>query len=196
MFKKTFRIIKKNNSNNEMSIIPVIYFDEMGLAEESPHNPLKVIHSELEYDDREQKVGFVGISNWKLDASKMNRAIFLGVPNLEESDLQETATEIAQNLNAQIYIKYKELFSNLVKTYWNYKDFTKTKNQSEFHGLRDFYHLIKNAMFYLIEINDKNIKNEINIKEQSYQIGLKSLFRNFDGLKEPFDSYEEIKKNI
>ena len=124
----------------------------------------------------------------------MNRAIFLGVPNLEESDLQETATEIAQNLNAQIYIKYKELFSNLVKTYWNYKDFTKTKNQSEFHGLRDFYHLIKNAMFYLIEINDKNIKNEINIKEQSYQIGLKSLFRNFDGLKEPFDSYEEIKK--
>ena len=132
--KKHLEKIKKNNSNNEMSIIPVIYFDEMGLAEESPHNPLKVIHSELEYDDREQKVGFVGISNWKLDASKMNRAIFLGVPNLEESDLQETATEIAQNLNAQIYIKYKELFSNLVKTYWNYKDFTKTINQSEFHS--------------------------------------------------------------
>ena len=59
----------------------------MGLAEESPHNPLKVIHSELEFDDREQKIGFVGISNWKLDASKMNRAIFLGVPNLEENDL-------------------------------------------------------------------------------------------------------------
>ena len=81
----------------------------MGLAEESPHNPLKVIHSELEFDDREQKIGFVGISNWKLDASKMNRAIFLGVPNLEENDLKTTANEIAQNLDEQISIKYKEL---------------------------------------------------------------------------------------
>ena len=113
--KKHLEKIQKNNSKNENSIIPVIYFDEMGLAEESPHNPLKVIHSELEYDDREQKVGFVGISNWKLDASKMNRAIFLGVPNLEEKDLQETAEEIAQNLDEQIYIKYKERHKLFIK---------------------------------------------------------------------------------
>jgi len=33
---------KKNN-------ISMIFFDEMGLAEHSPNNPLKVIHSELEY---------------------------------------------------------------------------------------------------------------------------------------------------
>ena len=105
-----------------------------------------------------------------------------------------TANEIAHNLDEQISIKYKELFSNLVKTYWNYKNFTKSKTQSEFHGLRDFYHLIKNAIFYLTEANNKNINEDINIIEQSYQIGLKSLYRNFDGLKEPFNSYEEIKK--
>ena len=96
---------KEVKKENKESIIPVVYFDEMGLAEESPHNPLKVIHSELEYDDREQKFGFVGISNWKLDASKMNRAIFLGVPNLEENDLQETANQIAKNLDEHISIK-------------------------------------------------------------------------------------------
>ena len=52
----------------------MIFFDEMGLAEYSPNNPLKVIHSELEYDlnEGDNKVAFVGISNWRLDASKMN----------------------------------------------------------------------------------------------------------------------------
>jgi predicted ribosome-associated RNA-binding protein Tma20 len=74
------------------------------------------------------------------------------------------------------------------------QNFTKTKNQSEFHGLRDFYHLIKNTMYYLIEINKINNKEEINIIEKSYEIGIKSLYRNFDGLREPFNSFEEIKK--
>ena len=185
---------KKLKEEVNEDIIPVVYFDEMGLAEESPHNPLKVIHFELEYDDMDQKIGFVGISNWKLDAAKMNRAIFLGVPTLEEKDLQETATEIAENLDNQLYLKFRELISNLVTTYWNYKSFTKTKNQSEFHGLRDFYHLIKNTMFYLTELNKQNDNNQINTMEKSYEIGIKSLYRNFDGLREPFDSYEEIKK--
>ena len=40
----------------------MIYFDEMGLAEHSPNNPLKVIHSQLEYDENKgyKKVAFVG----------------------------------------------------------------------------------------------------------------------------------------
>ena len=186
-----------NNDNNiKNSIIPVIYFDEMGLAEESPHNPLKVFHSELEYNDKEQNYRFVGISNWKLDASKMNRAIFLGVPNLELDDLKETANENILNIDKNIYRKYEDLFNNLVKTYWKYKKFTQTKNQREFHGLRDFYHLIKNAIFYLINLEKENEKNkeELNLIEKTYQIGIKSLYRNFDGLKEPFNSYEEVKK--
>lgn len=45
----------------------------MGLAEQSPHLPLKVLHAELEHPD----VAFVGISNWTLDASKVNRVRFL-----------------------------------------------------------------------------------------------------------------------
>ena len=186
-----------NNDNNiKNSIIPVIYFDEMGLAEESPHNPLKVFHSELEYNDKEQNYRFVGISNWKLDASKMNRAIFLGVPNLGLDDLKETANEIVLNIDKNIYKKYEEFFNNLVATYWEYKKFTQNKNQREFHGLRDFYHLIKNATFYLINLEKENEKNkeELNLIEKTYQIGIKSLYRNFDGLKEPFNSYEEVKK--
>ena len=43
------------------NILPVIVFDEIGLAELSKHNPLKVLHNHLELENRE--VGFVGISN-------------------------------------------------------------------------------------------------------------------------------------
>ena len=187
-------LLNKEEEEIKENIIPVVYFDEMGLAEESPYNPLKVIHSELEYDDREKKFGFVGISNWKLDASKMNRTIFLAVPNLEEKDLEETANEIAQNIDREIPIIYKELIDNLVKTYWNYKNFLKEKSLREFHGLRDFYHLIKNTIHYLIEEKKTNNNPNENIMEKSYKIGIKSLYRNFDGLKEPFNSFEKIKE--
>ena len=61
------------------NILPVVVFDEIGLAELSKHNPLKVLHSLLELENRE--VGFVGISNWRLDASKMNRALYLARPD-------------------------------------------------------------------------------------------------------------------
>ena len=71
------------------NIISLLYFDEI-LAEISKNNPLKVIHSELEYDDEfENKIAFVGISNWSLDASKMNRSIFLFVNELDEEDLED-----------------------------------------------------------------------------------------------------------
>jgi hypothetical protein len=45
------------------------------LCEKSEHNPLKVLHSLLEPENEEEKVAFIGISNWALDASKMNRGI-------------------------------------------------------------------------------------------------------------------------
>ncbi len=56
--------------------MPVIFFDEIGLAEQSSHNPLKILHNYLEIENI--NFAFVGISNYRLDASKMNRAIFIG----------------------------------------------------------------------------------------------------------------------
>lgn len=46
-------------------IIPVVLLDEVGLAEISKHNPLKVLHSLLEPAfGQTAKVAVVGISNW------------------------------------------------------------------------------------------------------------------------------------
>jgi hypothetical protein len=70
---------EKYLDNQTLNILPVITFDEIGLAEISKHNPLKTLHSLLELENC--KVGFVGISNWRLDASKMNRALYLARPD-------------------------------------------------------------------------------------------------------------------
>ena len=56
--------------------------DEVGLAEISKYNPLKVLHGllEPEYPKESLDVAVVGISNWALDSAKMNRAIHLSRP--------------------------------------------------------------------------------------------------------------------
>ena len=61
----------------------MILFDELGLAEKSESNPLKVLHSKLEYVGNEEGVSFFVISNYSLDAAKVNKAMNLSVPNLE-----------------------------------------------------------------------------------------------------------------
>ena len=56
----------------------VVILDEIGLAEKAENNPLKVLHRMLE----PPKVAFIGLSNWSLDAAKMNRAVHASRPPL------------------------------------------------------------------------------------------------------------------
>ena len=65
----------------------MIYFDEMVLGEISKNNLLKVIISQLKYNENEQKILFIVISNWTLDASKMNRKIHFFIPESDKEDL-------------------------------------------------------------------------------------------------------------
>ena len=57
-YKDRNKIKKKKKNDN---LISVLYFDEMGLTEISPNNLLKVIHSQLEYNENEdsKKIAFV-----------------------------------------------------------------------------------------------------------------------------------------
>ena len=167
---------KRNVEKGVEKIISMIYFDEMGLAEVSPNNPLKVIHSQLEYDENEDKIAFVGISNWTLDASKMNRGIYLAIPEPDEEDLQKTALTIAESYDNEISNTYADFFRNLASTYYHYKLILNTKNKLEdFHGSRDFYNYIKNAT-NLIRGNNEIDENLLT------QTGMQVLERNFGGI--------------
>lgn len=59
---KAFERANRYLKTDAINILPVVVFDEIGLAELSKHNPLKVLHSLLEQENRE--IAFVGISNW------------------------------------------------------------------------------------------------------------------------------------
>jgi hypothetical protein len=170
----------------------MIFFDEMGLAERSPNNPLKAIHSQLEYDDNEFKIAFVGISNWKIDASKMNRCLTLSKPDPDKEDLILTADTIAKALDNSLANNYKNLIESLAIAYYEYKQSSNlTKLTENFHGNRDFYNLIKCAMRELIKERE-NI-NDLNKEKILTKIGIISFTRNFGGLE---SSLKDIKKKF
>ena len=135
------------NAENYLSIktaeelLPVVVFDEIGLAEISKYNPLKVLHERLERENL--KVGFIGISNWRLDASKMNRALYLARPDPDLDDLQYSAVCIYESINQGRLRFHLNIMKNLSKAYFEFKQELHGTPIEDLYGLRDFYHLIK-----------------------------------------------------
>ncbi len=183
VFKKARNAMKRVSKENKNKIISMIFFDEMGLAEHSPNNPLKVIHSELEYDLNEgyKKVAFVGISNWILDASKMNRGMYLSIPDPDKEDIKMTSITIGQSYDEELTEENKALYENLGIAYYEYKNYLKKDHsqdgKDEFHGNRDFYHLIKNFARNSVEGKKQIDKHIIDI------MSVNSIERNFGGLQ-------------
>ena len=179
--KISYRSVKKDNEKSKL--LSVILFDEMGFAEISPNKPLNAIHSELENEKNE--IGFVGISNWALDASKINRGILLSIQEPDLYDLLVTSKTISYGVHEEIqYITpFKKVIDDLTKSYYNYKIHLKNYYPLyyDFHGARDFYCLIKMTANLL-----KN--NEYKPLES---IAMDSIERNFGGLE--FDKEDNVK---
>ena len=119
IFKKARKILEVNKEK-----ISSIYFDEMGLAEHSPHNPLKVLHSELEYDlnENNKKISFIGVSNLSLGSAKMNRGLAINIPELNERDIKNTSITIAKSyLGEKLINNIEAFFENLGSSYFKYK---------------------------------------------------------------------------
>ena len=105
----------------------MISFDELGWAEKSQKNPLKVLHHRLEYDGKTEGVYFVGISNYSLDAAKANKALYLLVPNLKDdiNMLNNTTQSIVENISKELIGNKvnKLLYEIISREYKEYKDF-------------------------------------------------------------------------
>ena len=99
----------------------MVLFDELGLAERSQSNPLKVLHEKLEYTGKEEGVSFVGISNYLLESPKINRALVLSVQDLDKKleDLIETSQNIVESISDRL--KKETIFKIIAKTYFKYK---------------------------------------------------------------------------
>ena len=184
VFKRARRILKRLKKENNKNYMSVVFFDKMGLAEHSPNNLLKIILSQLEYDLNEgnRKIAFVGISNRSLDASKMNRGIYLSIPEPEEDDLKITSYTIGESYDETLAKENKELYENLGLGYYKYKSFLKKEHnldgKDEFHGNRDFYHLVKHIARNITNLGIKQIDKHI-LEIISHE----SIERNFGGLQ-------------
>lgn len=153
---------------DSLQVVPVVLIDEIGLAEISPFNPLKVLHSKLEtHDDSPLKVAVVGISNWTLDLSKMSRGVYLSRPDPSSQELQDTAVSIVEAIHEFVPSKVRELLRNLSDEY------LKFCSNKTFHGLRDFYSVCK----YIGRMLMKN-------KTLDSTDIVMALMRNFNGSQE------------
>ena len=122
LFEKASNRLKYYKDNKLELPISMILFDELGLAEHSKSNPLKVLHSKLEYSGKEEGVSFVGISNYSLDAAKVNRALILSVPDLDQrvDELMQTSRNIVESISDKL--KNDKIFEILSRTYFDYKN--------------------------------------------------------------------------
>ena len=178
-------------SNEKEDVLSVVILDEIGLAEVSRFNPLKVLHSLLEPDGQPQpNVAVVGISNWALDASKMNRAIHLSRPDMDSQELYQTGISISESFldtreqtlkwfntgfKIDTLTEIEGILSDIAESYLRYIDKLRFKN---FHGLRDFYSLVKFVSKELIKEYDMHSS----ISEMAKRnILLEGLKRNFGG---------------
>ena len=194
---EVFKKAKNYQKTNEDTIV-MVCFDEMGLAEISKNNPLKVIHSELEMNfdfenknddylfnkNDQAKVAFLGISNWSLDASKMNRAIFNVIQEPDIIDLKKTSIEIASSINEKIASKYISFLDRITTTYYEYIQQKKRDDRMDvnFHGLRDFYNIIKSITRELSSMENNENNSKILEKKDLDSIAMKNIERNFGGL--------------
>ena len=170
--------IDKEEYKNKLPI-SMILFDELGLAEKSESNPLKVLHSKLEYAGNEKGVSFIGISNYSLDAAKVNRAMNLSVPNLESKidQLISTANSIVESVSDEL--NENKIFEILSRAYYEYK--TKLTFIKELIVLKQY-----NEKVEKIDLK-KSLFQEIKIKKE-----YKNLLRKETKIKEDFHSNRDL----
>ena len=94
--------------------------------------------------DQQERVAFIGISNWALDPAKMNRGVMVTRADPSEKELVFSAKGICSNEdNDPIKIKLERYFSKLAKAYMAICK----KQEREFFGLRDFYRYIREQLW-------------------------------------------------
>ncbi|KAK3603845.1 hypothetical protein CHS0354_042852 [Potamilus streckersoni] len=200
VFEKAQRYQEKNNPEEVLS---VVILDEIGLAEISKFNPLKVLHSLLEPEGKQfPDVAVVGISNWALDAAKMNRAIHLSRPEMNEEELYMTGKSISESMEKMQAdsdhelkrtrsktVKAVEMDKELKSLADSYMKYVEKQTFENFHGLRDYYSLVKYIAKILSEMPSQEITDA-----KKMDVITRGLQRNFGGQQSEFSTLHELFK--
>ncbi|KAK3276973.1 hypothetical protein CYMTET_14987 [Cymbomonas tetramitiformis] len=118
------------------ALIGCVMLDEVGLAEQSPHLPLKVLHNLLE----RPQCAFIGLSNWALDPAKMNRCIYLTRPDPSPGELLATVQVLVSASASAVLRGHVETFCY---AYIQITEQQAAAGHAQFFGLRDLYAFVK-----------------------------------------------------
>ena len=189
LYKKDHFITPQNNQSGKPAKehkTQVIFFDEIGLAELSPYNPLKVMHSYLEKNLG--KIMFIGISNWKPDQSKLNRMICLARPDIAQEDIQIIfLNSLSKITNEKATIIYQILLNALASAYLKYRNWQKQCNQKNnmyhgnFHGSRDIYATFKLINSEVPKQRFDELTDNQTIFDAAFNIAKTAIERNLNG---------------
>ncbi len=152
--------------------VVVVLLDEVGLAEYSPHLPLKVLHKLL--DEAPGQQALVGISNWALDPAKMNRAVHLFRPTPTAADLAVTASGIVEGESLRPYLKAMACAYHEVVEHQQHK--YQGETQADFWGLREFYSLVQKINHDMLKLRAVGEPEDLNLQQFVH-----SIQRNFGG---------------
>ncbi|GES73776.1 hypothetical protein GLOIN_2v432849 [Rhizophagus clarus] len=141
----------QETSSTQFPIISVVLLENVDFAETNPFNPLKVLDHLLEpnYPATVPTVSVIGIANRRLDNSKSSRALLVQRPQLNLDDLVDTVDHLLDKGYEQ-----GDVLEPLAKAYSEYEKNGQTI--PNFHGLRDFYALVKRLS--LDEMTPENIQ--------------------------------------
>ena len=157
-----------------------IVFDEIGLAEIAPENPLKILHPLLEPQKRE--FAFIGLSNWMLDQSKMNRVVYVSRPDMDVADLIDTCQ--IESFKGRFKPAINNRLPALARAYFELRkqELGDSKGHQNFYGSRDFYEMVK-----IVKRNLKLLDNVTTFEKMNYNqlvdclIFLNAIQRSFSG---------------
>ena len=185
--------------------ISMLFFDELGLAERSKYKPLKALHSLLEFDGNKNGISFIGISNWTLDAAKLNRALILSVPDLDDYDnLMLTSQSIVKSINKNQRFYENPLFKKIIPhVYKSYKDLLKILKKftvfkqfelNEYKRIINDYKTDKDFQKIFDKL-DEDIKKFFNKNEVKNEQSKIYEYKTFIKIKEKLEEFIHEKEN-
>ena len=168
------------------TMLPLVVLDELGLADRSPENPVKVLHSELERQSvltsgmkQESAYSVVALSNWVVDAAQVSRGILISRTQADKGDLRKSAKELAISLatkltkddksSAGIVEQLNHSLNCIVETYYAL-DEREDIGGGYFFSMRDFFFCVKNFVCSVFQAN-----------QISEHRAIQSAIRNFGG---------------
>eukprot|EP01079_Euglenida_sp_SAG-EU17-18_P012735 gene12735-355_t len=136
-------------------VVCVLVLEEVGVAALSPHLPLMTLHELIDrgvlVDGQWVRLPIIGISNWNLDAAKMNRGVIVSRGKPSVDDLFQTASSMLDSRTSDrdgAQGRVSRILSDSEGPLKALAELMSSKVIAEedynwFYGLRDFYAVVQ-----------------------------------------------------